>query len=166
MADRRLKTGHRRPRGAAPVNPLYQVELREIVVARGDKEEPLDLLTNNLERPAVDIARLDKKRRDPGLRRGGPPLFKWLEQNLKIRRFLGRTENAGRIQICVALSAFMLLRIVPHTAARAFKSTTALRLTHLKLGLFGRLSLCHASTPPPKPPALRPPHPQSCFVFH
>src|SRR5208283_1983465 len=48
LADRRLKIGHRQPRGGAPINPLYQVELREIVVARPDKEEPLYLLTNNL----------------------------------------------------------------------------------------------------------------------
>jgi len=159
LADRRLKIGHRQPRGGAPINPLYQVELREIVVARPDKEEPLYLLTNNLEHPAVGIARLYKERWDIEL------LFKWLKQNLKIRRFLGRTENAVRIQIYVALIAFMLLRILHHTAARAFKSTTALLLIHLKLGLFGRLSLCHANTPPPKAPALRPPNPQSCLVF-
>jgi IS4 transposase len=159
LADRRLKIGHRQPRGGAPLNPLYQVELREIVVARPDKKEPLYLLTNDLKRPAADIARLYKERWDIEL------LFKWLKQNLKIRRFLGRSENAVRIQIYVALIAFMLLRILHHTAARSFKNSTTLLLTHLKLGLFGRFSLCQANTPPPKPPALRPPNPQSCFAF-
>lgn len=158
LADRRLKIGHRQPRGGAPLNPLYEVELREIVVARPD-DAPLLLLTNDLARPAVDIARLYKERWDIEL------LFKWLKQNLKIRRFLGRSENAVRIQIYVALIAFMLLRILHHTAARAFNNSTALLLTHLKLGLFSPFSLCQANTPPPKPPALRPPSPQTCFAF-
>ena len=37
LADRRLKIGHRRPHGGAATNPLYQSELREIVVARPDQ---------------------------------------------------------------------------------------------------------------------------------
>ncbi len=44
-------------------------------------------------------------------------MFKWLKQNLKIRSFLGRSENAVRIQIYVALIAFLLLRILHHTTA-------------------------------------------------
>jgi len=159
LADRRLKIGHRQARGGAPRNPLYDTRLREIVVARPDREQPLYLLTNDLERPAVEIARLYKQRWDIEL------LFKWLKQNLKIRRFLGRSENAVRTQIYVALIAFMLLRILQQTAARSFTSGTALLLTHLKLGLFSPFSLCQVKTPPPKPPALRPPNPQTCFAF-
>ena len=30
LADRTLKIGHRRPRGGAPVNPFYEVTLREV----------------------------------------------------------------------------------------------------------------------------------------
>src|SRR5207253_10060183 len=61
LADRRLKIGHRRPRGGAPPNPLWDVGLREIVVARSGRE-PLYLLTNDVERPAAEIARLYKQR--------------------------------------------------------------------------------------------------------
>jgi putative transposase len=159
LADRRLKIGHRQPRGGAPVNPLYQTELREIVVDRPDPDQPLYLLTNDLERSASDIARLYKERWEIEL------LFKWLKQNLKIRSFLGRSENAVRIQIYVALIAFLLLRILHHTAARSFKGGTALLLTRLKLGWFTPLSFCQHATPPPRPPALRPPGPQTCFTF-
>lgn len=159
LADRRLKIGHRQPRGGAPINPLYQTELREIVVARPDHDQPLSLLTNDFERPAVDIAQLYKERWEIEL------LFKWLKQNLKIRRFLGRSENAVRTQIYVALIAFLLLRILHQTAARSFKDSTALLLTRLKLGLFGPFSLRQHATPPPKPPALRPPSPQTCLAF-
>ena len=159
LADRRLKIGHRQPRGGAPVNPLYAVELREIVVARPDDNEPLHLLTNDLKRPATDIARLYKQRWEIEL------LFKWLKQNLKIRSFLGRNENAVRIQIHVALIAFLLLRSLHQTAARSFKDGTMLLLTRLKLGLFSPFTLCQHATPPPQPPALRPPNPQACFAF-
>ena len=158
LADRRLKIGHRRPRGGAPENPLWDVSLREIVVARSGKE-PLYLLTNDLDRPAAEIARLYKQRWEIEL------LFKWLKQNLKIRRFWGRSENAVRIQIYVALIAFMLLRILHQTAARAFKASTALLLTQLKISLLRPLDLRKAAKSPPRPPALRPPHPQYRLAF-
>ena len=57
-----------------------------------------------------------------------PPLF-------------GRSENAVKIQIYAALIAFMLLRILHQTAARAFKASTALLLAQLKSPLFGPLDL-------------------------
>ena len=37
--------------------------------------------------------------------------FRWVKQTLKIRHFLGTSENAVRIQIAVALIAFLLLRM-------------------------------------------------------
>lgn len=159
LGDRRLKIGHRQPRGGAAKNPLYDVSLREIVVARADDEEPLYLLTNDFDRPAAEIARLYKERWDIEL------FFKWLKQNLKIRSFLGRSENAVRIQIYVALIAFMLLRILHHTAARSFKASTALLLTQIKIGLFRPFNLRKTAKPPPKPPSLRPPNPQACLAF-
>jgi putative transposase len=133
--------------------------LRDIMVARPDHDQPLYLLTNDLQRPAVEIAQLYKERRDIEL------LFKWLKQNLKIRSFLGRSQNAVRIQIYVALIAFMLLRILHHTAARACKDSTVLLLTHIKFSLFNVFSLCQNKSPLPKPPALRPRNPQPRFAF-
>ena len=62
LADRLVEIGHRRPRGGAPLNPLYETTLREIVVACPDREQPLVLLTNDLQRPAVAIALLYKER--------------------------------------------------------------------------------------------------------
>jgi putative transposase len=159
VADRLIAIGHRQPRGGAPLNPLYQVSLREVVVARPDHDAPLYLLTNDRGRPASEIARLYKERWEIEL------LFKWLKQNLKIRRFLGRSENAVRIQIYVALIAFMLLRILHHTAARAFKASPALLLAQLRVSLFRPLDLRKPQIPPPPPPSLRPPQPQYRLAF-
>jgi len=159
LADRRVTIGHRKPRGGAPLNPLYDVELREIVVDRPDHDEPLYLLTNDFTKPAAEIALLYKERWEIEL------MFKWLKQNLKIRNFFGRSENAVQIQIYVALIAFLLLRILHQTAARGFKASTTLLLAQLRIGLFNPFSLRHSRTPPPKPPAFRPPNPQWAFVF-
>lgn len=159
VADRRLKIGHRRPHAGAARNPLWDVELREVVVARADKAEPLYLLTNDFERPAAEIARLYKERWEIEL------LFKWLKQNLKIRRFLGRSENAVRTQIYIALIAFMLLRILHNTAARAVKTSTARLLVQLKIALLRPLDLRKLGKPPPRPPCLRPPHNQFTLAF-
>jgi IS4 transposase len=167
LADRFLKIGHRQPRGGAPKNPLYDVCLREVVVARPDPRpdrsglaaEPLSLLTNDLHRPAVEIAALYKERWQIEL------LFRWLKQNLKIRHFLGRSENAVRIQIYVALIAFLLLRLLHHTAARAFKPGATLLLARLKTALLDPLDLRNKHPPTPRPPAWRPPPAQHSFPF-
>jgi putative transposase len=159
LADRTLKIGHRQARGGAPLNPLYQTTLREIVVERPDNPEPLYLLTNDFSRSAAEIAQLYKERWEIEL------LFKWIKQNLKIRSFIGRSENAVRIQIYLALIAFMLLRILHQTAARGFKASTTLLLAQLKIGLFNPFSLRHSVPPPPRPPCLRPPSPQTIFAF-
>ena len=148
LADRTIKIGHRQPRGGAPRNPLCDVLLREVVVAREGHGEPLVLLTNDFKRSAGEIAQLYKQRWEIEL------LFKWLKQNLKIRGFWGRSENAVRIQIYAALIAFMLLRILHHTAARAFKASTALLLARLRISLFRPFSLRQTGKPPPRPPSL------------
>ena len=97
LADNSLKIGHKAPRAKA-VNPLFDTVLREILVEREDKA-PLVLITNDLTRPASEIAALYKERWQIEL------LFKWIKQNLKIKRFMGRNENAVKIQIYVALIA-------------------------------------------------------------
>ena len=86
-------------------------------------------------------------------------------QALKIRRFLGRSENAVRIQIYVALIAFMLLRILHNTAARALKASTALLLAQIKIALFQPLDLRRPRTRPPRGPVHGPPPPQCCLLF-
>ena len=60
------------------------------------------MATNDFERSAEDITNLYKKRWGIEL------LFKWLKQNLKIKKFLGRSENAVKIQIYTALISYLL----------------------------------------------------------
>ncbi|HEX5959086.1 MAG TPA: IS4 family transposase, partial [Hyphomicrobiaceae bacterium] len=122
-------------------HPLAGIKLREIVVITDDGRR-LRLLTNDLGAPAADIAALYKARWQIEL------FFRWIKQHLKIKRFLGTSENAIRIQIAVALIVFLTLRM----AAAASRSTSSL-LTFVRLV---RANLMHLrpleglANPPPQ----------------
>lgn len=84
-------------------NP-FQKPVREIHV-RIETGKILRILTNDLSASAQQIADLYKQRWAIEL------FFRWVKQNLKIRKFLGTSENAVRVQITVALIAFLLLKM-------------------------------------------------------
>jgi Transposase DDE domain/Domain of unknown function (DUF4372) len=83
-------------------NPM-QDAVREIVVET-ETGKTLRILTNDLDAPAQEIADLYKRRWQIEL------FFRVMKQTLKITKFLGRSENAVRTQLAVALIAFLLLR--------------------------------------------------------
>ena len=85
-------------------NPM-QVAVREIVVMT-ETGKMLRILSNDLDAPAHEIADLYKLRWQIEL------FFRLLKQTLRITHFIGRSENAVRIQIAVALIAFLLLHIL------------------------------------------------------
>ena len=82
-------------------NPM-QDAVREIVV-RTEAGETLRLMTNDLDAPAQEIADLYRRRWQIEL------FFRLMKQTLRITKFVGRSENAVRIQIAVPLIAFLLL---------------------------------------------------------
>ena len=84
-------------------NPM-QVPVRELRV-RNDAGKVLRIVSNDLDAPAEQIADLYKQRWQIEL------FFRWIKQTLKIKRFIGTSENAVRIQIAVALIAFLILRM-------------------------------------------------------
>jgi len=84
-------------------NPL-QVPVREIRVII-DTGKLLRIVTNDLDAPAEEITDLYKQRWQIEL------YFRWIKQTLRIKRFIGVSENAVRIQIAVALIAFLILRM-------------------------------------------------------
>lgn len=84
-------------------NP-FSDPVREIRV-QIESRKVLRILCNDLDAPAQEIADLYKRRWAIEL------FFRWVKQTLKIRHFLGTSENAVRIQVAVALIAFLLLRL-------------------------------------------------------
>ena len=87
------------------------IPLRRIRVKR-DKGGTITLITNDLERTAVEIAALYKGRWQIEL------LFRWIKQHLEIRKFLGNNDNAIRLQIFAAMIAYLLLRIAARVHPR------------------------------------------------
>ena len=106
-------------------NPM-RVPVRELRV-RIDGGKVLRIVTNDLAAPADTIAALYKQRWQIEL------FFRWIKQTLRIKHFLGRSENAVRIQIAVAMIAFLLLRLA-HAAQKIVHSLLEFaRLTRANL---------------------------------
>ena len=68
----------------------------------------LVFLTNNTRLPALTIAALYKSRWQVEL------FFKWIKQHLRIKRFLGTSENAVKTQVWCAIATYVLIAIVQH----------------------------------------------------
>ncbi|SFL17120.1 hypothetical protein SAMN05192579_1181, partial [Rhodanobacter glycinis] len=62
--------------------------------------------------------------------------FKWIKQHLRLRRFLGRSERAVKIQILTALVAYLLVALAHRASTSA--TTLWLFLAELRAGLFQR----------------------------
>lgn len=106
-------------------NPL-QVPVREIcVIIESGKQ--LRIVTNDLDAPAEEIAELYKQRWQVEL------FFRWVKQTLRIRHFIGVSENAVRIQIAIALIAFLILRMAQLAQKAVHSSLEFARLVRTNL---------------------------------
>jgi hypothetical protein len=111
------RIGHLPERMARSRKNPFSDPVRELRVNTETGKE-LRILTNDLDATAEEIAELYKRRWQVEL------FFRWIKQTLKIRHFLGTSENAVRIQVAVALIAFLVLRLA-QAAAKAIKSPLA-----------------------------------------
>ncbi len=84
----------------------YPEQLRRIRFKDPESGKTLVFLTNNTALPALTIAALYKSRWQVEL------FFKWIKQHLRIKRFIGNSENAVKTQIWCAVSTYVLIAIV------------------------------------------------------
>ena len=84
----------------------YPEHLRRIRFKDPESGKTLVFLSNNTTLPALSIAALYKSRWQVEL------FFKWIKQHLRIKRFLGTSENAVKTQIWCAVSTYVLIAIV------------------------------------------------------
>jgi transposase len=84
----------------------YPGHLRRIRFKDPESGKTLVFLTNNTTLPPLIIAALYKSRWQVEL------FFKWIKQHLRIKRFLGTSENAVKTQIWCAVSTYVLIAIV------------------------------------------------------
>jgi Transposase DDE domain/Domain of unknown function (DUF4372) len=84
----------------------YPEHLRRVRFKDPETGKTRVFLTNNTSLPAVVIAQLYKRRWQVEL------LFKWIKQHLRVRRFLGTSENAVKTQIWCAIASYVLIAII------------------------------------------------------
>jgi hypothetical protein len=136
------RTGHLPKRLAASrKNPMSGL-VREIRVVI-DTGQELRIFTNDLKAPAEEIAALYKRRWAIEL------FFRWVKQTLKIGHFFGTSENAVRIQIVVALIAFVLLRLA-HDATKIISSPLTFAWL-IRTSLMERRAITDLLKSPPRP---------------
>ena len=134
------RIGHLPARLAASRRNPFQEPVREIRV-RIDSGKILRIISNDIDAPAAKIAALYKRRWQVEL------FFRWIKQTLKIKHFLGTSENAVRIQIAVALIAFLLLRLAYATQSAVDSLLAFTRL--VRTNLMHRRSIDALLEPPP-----------------
>jgi len=139
LEDQWIQLSSTKARKACPTT------LRRIRFVRNEDGKVLTFITNDLKRSAGEIASLYKQRWQIEL------FFKWIKQNLKIKRFIGASENAVKIQIIIAMIAYLLL----HLANKVIGSQVTLQQLAIlvSVNLMQRrdiLELVMKQSPPPK----------------
>lgn len=89
-----------------PSYEAYKGKLRRISYRDPDTKKKLTFITNRFDLATSTICALYKARWKVEL------FFKYLKQNLKVKKFLGNSANAVKAQILVALIAFVLIQLI------------------------------------------------------
>ena len=84
----------------------YPQNIRRIKYYDEEHKRRLVFLTNDFDLSALAVADLYKKRWQVEL------FFKWIKQNLRVKRFFGQSENAVRSQIWISICTYLLVAIL------------------------------------------------------
>lgn len=101
--------------------------LRRIVVWDKQNQREIVLLSNHLQLGATTLAEIYRQRWQIEL------FFKALKQNLKIKTFIGTSENALRVQIWTALTSLLLLRWLHHLSQALWSFSNLASMLRLNL---------------------------------
>ena len=114
----------------------YPENLRRIRFKDVETGKTFIFLTNNFLLPPLTIAALYKNRWQVEL------FFKWIKQHLRIKKFLGNSENAVKTQIWCAVSTYVLIAIVKKELQ--IKSSLYTLLQILSVSVFEKTELSSA----------------------
>ena len=84
----------------------YPAIFRRIEYVDFISKKKLVFLTNNLDVKDFTVARLYKQRWQVEL------FFKWIKQNLRVKKFYGNSENAVKLQIWIAVCDYLIIAIL------------------------------------------------------
>jgi hypothetical protein len=116
----------------------YPEKLRRVVFVDTDKDNRINLLTNQMTLPALTIAELYRCRWQVEL------FFKWIKQHLRIKAFYGTSENAVKTQIWIAISVYVLVAIIKKRLKLDLSLYTILQI--FSITLFEKMPILQALT--------------------
>jgi len=116
----------------------YPNHLRRIRFKDPETRKTLVFLTNHFKLPPATVCSLYKSRWQVEL------FFKWIKQHLRIKTFLGTSENAVKTQIWIAISVYLLVAIIKKRLHLTASLHTLLQI--LSVTLFEKLDLTEALT--------------------
>jgi len=117
----------------------YPEQLRRVRFKDPESDKSLVFLTNNTALPPLTIAALYKSRWQVEL------FFKWIKQHLRIKRFLGTSENAVKTQIWCAVATYVLIAIVKKELRLQVSLYTCLQI--LSVSVFEKTAISCALQP-------------------
>ena len=123
---------------------LYPENLRRVAIYDEKENRVIEVITNNFSWTASTIAELYKQRWMIEI------FFKELKQHLKIKSFIGTSENAMWIQIWTAMITLLLLRYLKEIAQYQWSLSNL--IAFLRMNLFVKILLTEWLNNPFKPP--------------
>jgi hypothetical protein len=114
-------------------NEKYPKKLRRVVVYNPEKNQSIELLTNNFTWTAETISELYKSRWQIEI------FFKEIKQLLNIKSFVGTSTNAVMIQIWTAMITILILKYLKHKANYNWNLSNL--VSYLRLNIFVKLEL-------------------------
>jgi len=121
------------------VSKDYPEHIRRIRFKDPESGKTLVFLTNNTSLPPLMIAALYKNRWQVEL------FFKWIKQHLRIKRFLGTSENAVKTQIWCAVATYVLITIIKKELHLDASLYTLLQI--LSVSVFEKIQISSAFQP-------------------
>jgi putative transposase len=116
--------------------------LRRVVFYDAELAREFEFITNRFDWSAELVAQIYKQRWQVEL------FFKWIKQNLKLKSFVGLSNNAVMTQIMVAMCAYLMLAFIKFTSN--FKQSLQQMIRLIRVNLFVRRSLIELFDPPDK----------------
>ena len=126
----------------------YKTPFRLIHYISPEDQHEYHFITNAMHLPAQTIADIYKERWQIEL------FFKWIKQNLKIKTFLGTSENAVMTQVWIALCLYLILAFIRFIS----KTVHSMReiLNWIRINLFSNEILDDYLTPKMTEPIVNP----------
>jgi hypothetical protein len=114
---------------------LYPEKLRLVEFYDQENEELLVFLTNNFEVSALEVANLYKNRWQIEV------FFKWIKQNLTVRKLWGHSENAVKIHLWVAICTHLMLAYIKYAIQSPLSIYEISQI--LSTSLFDKTPICN-----------------------